>query len=305
MELTIYLDLLIIINLLMNYLLLWTTGRLIKIDYKIWRLILSASSGTLYTILILFPQWQFWNNIVTYFLVSILMVCLAYWPLWWKHLLKALGYFYLMTFLTAGVLMAGYNLNLQSQFREVASSFNLSLQDSWILLLGASVLGLLGKFGWSIFQRKIPVESAVVSLVIIFDGKKLEMEALIDTGNQLCDPLTEAPVIIVELSSLLTILPQEIEEIFSNYDLALNRKEIATAVGNTDWANRFRLIPFSAIGSQQELLIGLKPDEVRFNFKDETFVTDHVIVGVEDQEFNQTEEYTALMNPELFDKEGG
>ncbi|MBM7624388.1 sigma-E processing peptidase SpoIIGA [Sporohalobacter salinus] len=301
MELTIYLDLLVIINLLMNYLLLWTTGRLIKIDYKIWRLILSAFFGTLYTILILFPQWQFWNNIFIYFFVSVLMVFLAYWPLWWKRLLKALGYFYLMTFLTAGVLMAGYSLNLQSQFREAVDIFNLSLQDSWILLLGISVLGLLGKFGWSLFQRKVPAEGAIVPLIIEFEGKKLEVEALIDTGNQLCDPLTEAPVIIVELESLLTVLPKEIKNIFKSYDLVLSRDKMATAVGDTYWANRFRLIPFSAIGSQQELLVGLKPDEISFKFKGDTITTDHVIVGVEDQKFSHAEDYTALMNPELFD----
>lgn len=301
MELTIYLDILVIINLIMNYLILWTTGQLIKVDYRVWRLILSSISGTLYTVLILFPQMQFWNNLIVYFLVSLIMMIIAYFPLHLRQFFKAMGYFYLITFLAAGVLMAGYNLNLKSQFSEITGNFNLSLKDTWIFLLGIAVLWLLGKFSWKIFQGQMPGSHFLFPLVIEFGGEKLKVQALVDTGNQLKDPLTDTPVIIVELDFLLDVFPEQIEEIFTNYDLQSEIEELATALSETTWANRFRLIPFSAVGNQQGLLIGLKPDKVVFNLKEEKITTDHVIIGVYDQQFEEEASYAALVNPELLD----
>jgi len=299
MELTIYWDVLLIINLVMNYLLLWTTGRLVNIDYKIWRLILSAVVGTAYTILMLFPQLQNWNNIIIYFLISILMVIIAYFPLRIRRFIQALGYFYLITFLAAGILMAGYNLNLQSQFTELNEGFNLSIQDTWIFLIGIIFLGVLGKFSWRLFQGQVSMDNFLTSLIIKFDDEELEVNAYVDTGNQLRDPLTNLPVIIIELELLLEILPKKIRKIFTNYDLKLQIEEVATVLSETTWANRFRLIPFSVVGSQNELMIGLKPDKVIIYYQEEKLVTDHVILGVYDQPLDQDADYNALVNPEL------
>lgn len=301
MQLTIYLDILIIINLIMNYFLLWTTGRLAKINYKIWRLILSSVCGTLYTILVLFPQMQGLDNLIIYCLISIIMIIIAYFPLRWKQFFKVLGYFYLITFLAAGVLMAGYNLNLQSQFSELTGGFNLSLRDTWIFLLGILVLWLIGKFSWRIFQGQISRGNLLMPLVIKFEQKELKLQALVDTGNQLKDPLTETPVIIVELDYLLDVFSPQIQEIFTDYNLESEIKGVATALSNTTWANRFRLIPFSAVGNQGGLLIGLKPDEVKMNLQKEEVVTDNVIIGVYEQKFEQEADYAALVNPELID----
>ncbi|SJZ35709.1 sigma-E processing peptidase SpoIIGA [Selenihalanaerobacter shriftii] len=299
MQLTIYFDLVIIINLVMNYLLLWTTARLIKIDYRIWQLSLSAICGTVYTILILFPEMRGWNNIVMYFVISIIMVNVAYIPIKIKKFFKAIGYFYLITFLAAGILMAGYNLNVKSQFSELTGNVNLSLQDTWIFLFSIFILWIVGKFSWRIFQGQVSTESFLVDLFIKFDNQSLKLEGLVDTGNQLSDPLTKTPVIIVELETILDILPENILNIFTEYDLESEIEEIAAVLSNTSWAKRFRLIPFSAIGSQNGLLIGLKPDKVILNLYGEEIVTQSVIIGIYDQQFNQEVSYTALVNPKL------
>jgi stage II sporulation protein GA (sporulation sigma-E factor processing peptidase) len=50
------------------------------------------------------------------------------------------------------------------------------------------------------------VQDTYVSLYIEFDGQGLWIPALIDTGNELRDPLTGTPVIIVESSAVKSIL---------------------------------------------------------------------------------------------------
>ncbi|MCK8823665.1 sigma-E processing peptidase SpoIIGA [Fuchsiella alkaliacetigena] len=299
MELIIYFDLLIVINLIMNYLILWTTGRLVKMDYQFWRLLLSAFFGTLYTILILLPVGQFLNNLLIYLLVSVVMLIIAYFPVSFKRLLKMIGYFYLIAFLAAGVLMAGYNLNLKSQFLKLTNTFELSLQDTWIFLFGILVLGLLGKFSWWLFQGQLRTEDYSISLIVDFEGRSLQLDALLDTGNQLSDPLTDVPVIIVELDSLLEVFPAQIEEIFIDYDLELEIENLATALSNTNWANRFRIIPFSSVGNPDGLLIGLRPDKVVLQLKEKKVEVERVILGVYNQHFDKSNDYTALINPEL------
>ncbi|MGM0471316.1 MAG: sigma-E processing peptidase SpoIIGA [Bacillota bacterium] len=298
MELTIYYDLLFIINLVMNYLLLWTTAKLIKIDYQIWRLLVSALCGTIYTILILFPQFQFWNNILVYFLLSILMVSIAYLPLYWKRFLKAVGYFYLITFLTAGILMALYNLNFSYQLDKIREEFGLTLANSWLLVVTGIIVILVGKFSWRLFQREL--EDTLVKLQIQIQEEQLTIQALVDTGNSLRDPLTDLPVIVVELDNLVKLFPEEIKEVFSEYDLKLEQDELITTLGETKWANRVRLIPFRAVGSDNQLLVGLKPDKVSLELTEGTVVTKQVILGIYEEEFDQTQDYSALLNPELF-----
>jgi stage II sporulation protein GA (sporulation sigma-E factor processing peptidase) len=244
---------------------------------------------------------KFFDNILIYVLISILMVIIAYYPLRLRRFFKVLGYFYLITFLAAGVLMLGYNLNLNSPFAKLTANFNLSLKDTWIFLLGILVLWLLGKFSWRVFQGRICEKDLLVSVIIKFGEKKEELKALVDTGNQLKDPLTEMPVIIVELDSLLKVLPPHIKKAFTNYNLELEIEELATILGESSWANRFRLIPFSAVGAENGLLIGLKPDKVIVDLHGDKMVIDRVIIGIYDQQFEQGREYTALVNPELLD----
>ena len=195
--------------------------------------------------------------------------------------------------------MAGYNLNLKSQLLKLTNTFELSLQDTWIFLFGILVLGLLGKFSWWLFQGPLHTEDYSISLIVDFEGRSLQLDALLDTGNQLSDPLTDVPVIIVELDSLLEVFPVQIEEIFIDYDLELEIEKLATTLSNTSWANRFRIIPFSSVGNPDGLLIGLRPDKVVLQLTEKEVEVERVILGVYNQHFDESNNYTALINPEL------
>lgn len=88
------------------------------------------------------------------------------------------------------------------------------------------------------------------------------MKALVDTGNNLKDPLNNQPVIIVEQDALKGLLPPEIERVVAEVEngelSALQRLETLEA-----WQTRIRLIPFNSIGRKNGLLVGFRPDAVK------------------------------------------
>ena len=61
---------------------------------------------------------------------------------------------------------------------------------------------------YEIVQSKALKGKLFVPVSIFIGGKKLDLKALVDTGNSLHDPLSNLPVVIVELDSIKEMLPQ-------------------------------------------------------------------------------------------------
>ncbi|GAB6100379.1 sigma-E processing peptidase SpoIIGA [Halanaerocella petrolearia] len=293
MKLVVYLDLLSIVNLVMNYLLLWATAKLSDINYKIWRLLLTSMLGTAYTILIILPKFRFLNQIWIHFIVSVVMILISFAPISYKRLYKSLSYFYLITFVTAGAILALYNLTGGSPL-----TLNTSPDSGWLIIFGFVIIIIIGKFGWMFIQQKLLPDIFCIPLKIEFEGESQQVTALVDTGNQLEDPLTKTPVIIVEVEVLLEILPDRIKQAFSKYNY--NSNQLLDEVIDTRWSNRFRLIPFSSIGKEDGMLVGFRPDQVTIRTEDEVFTTKEVIIALQASVLDSDNNYQALLNPKVF-----
>lgn len=89
------------------------------------------------------------------------------------------------------------------------------------------------------------------NISIIFEEGKVDINAIIDTGNFLREPLTGKPVIIVEKDVLKNVIPVEILE---------NMQEIinGTKILEEKYMSKIRLIPFSALGTQNRTTFGNK-----------------------------------------------
>lgn len=120
----------------------------------------------------------------------------------------------------------------------------------WQLPLFAAGLFLLGKFAFGLPGRKLlPVE-------IEGNGKRLKLTALLDTGNELRDPITAEPVLVIdsEKAKELTGLTRE----------QLGRPlETMTRVPLPG----LRLIPYRAVGAEKGLLLAIRVPAVRIGGK--------------------------------------
>ena len=99
---TIYLDIVLIENLIMNYIILFATGYILKIKLNHIRLIISALLGGIYSILAYMEILEIYTNFFMKILLSVVMVYLAYNAKNIKLLLKQITIFYLTSFVFGG-----------------------------------------------------------------------------------------------------------------------------------------------------------------------------------------------------------
>ena len=85
---TIYIDIVLIENLLMNYIILFATGVILKIHIKHVRLILASFVGAIYTIIAYISGLKIYSNFFLKFILSVIIIYIAFNPNQLKKLLK-------------------------------------------------------------------------------------------------------------------------------------------------------------------------------------------------------------------------
>ncbi len=300
MKPVVYIDVLFVVNLIINYILLWTTGKLSRIRISHLRLLIGAVVGAIYAVIMFFPNFQIYYTMIAKILFSIILVALAFNIARIKEFVKVLGVFYIVSFTFGGAALGLFYFTDAGVFVGALLSngviyFNLP----WKILLISSVMAyMIIRVTWHFIQTRINKKNLHIPLCIMFDNKSICVKALIDTGNALYDPISKFPVIIVEFQAIKDLLPQEIQEIFHKCcenDLNL----ISAIISNSDWISRFRLIPFSSLGKENGLLIGFKPDEIEVVEGSTKRDLQDIIVGIYNKKLSKDETYKALLHPEV------
>ena len=105
-KMTIYLDVVLLENLIMNGIIVYVTAIITKTKIKHIRILLASLIGAIYSILSYVSKFPIFSNIFVKILLSIIMVYIAYDPKEIKILGKELLLFYLTSFLFGGVAFA-------------------------------------------------------------------------------------------------------------------------------------------------------------------------------------------------------
>ena len=103
---TIYIDIILLENLFMNYIILFATGTIIKAPIKIMRTFVSSIIGSIYAIISYVSTMEIYSNIFLKIILSLAMVYIAFDSKTLKQLFKQLIIFYLTSFTFGGVAFA-------------------------------------------------------------------------------------------------------------------------------------------------------------------------------------------------------
>lgn len=103
---TIYIDIVIIENLIMNYIILLATGMVLKIEIKHMRLILASLVGAIYTVLVYMQIIPIYSNFLLKIILSFVIVYIAFRVQSIKQMWKNLLFFYLISFVFGGTAFA-------------------------------------------------------------------------------------------------------------------------------------------------------------------------------------------------------
>lgn len=298
----IYLDIVILENIVINYLILSVTARFSKNRTSSLRLLLGSILGTVYLVLmILLPGVKAYTAVFSKILLSAGMVAVTFSLGSLKNFMKTLALFYASTFLFAG---AGFALMFfRRDWGIMRNGVILTpasiLNTTWAeLLFAVAVTLIILRVVLDAIQNRFLKDKLLVTISISFDRKSIEVPALVDTGNSLHDPLSNMPVVVVEFTAIRDLLPDDIRSIFEQ-DTENDLKRVTAVISRSDWFSRFRLIPFTSLGKENGMLIGFKPDYIEIGEESGRKGVNEVIVGIYNKALSKNERYRALMNPEL------
>lgn len=274
MKQTVYIDVLVGVNLFVNYLLLLCVSRFLSLEGKRKRLIAAAFLGALYSLSILLPEIPAGLSLLMKLFMSLTIVTAAFGFRGLRELIRETAAFYLISFAFAGfMLVLWYFFAPQGlMIRNSVVYFNVS--PFALIVLTVICYGAITLFH-RITGRQMP-KDLNCRIVIDCGGKTSICTARVDTGNSLREPFSGDPVAVVYEPVVEGMIPPK------------------------DGLN-FRLIPFDAI-SGGGVLESFRPDRMTICVGRKKLITKKVYIAVTKTRFG---EFDALLNPDLLQKTSG
>ncbi len=292
----VYADVLFFVNIIINGLLLITCGKITGVQMKWWRLALATFVGSLYAVLAFVPALS-----PLYILPSKIMLCaailaIAFHMRTWMDFFKISGIFYLICFVFGGSVMAiFYFTNAAALLDGVMSGrviyFNLPM--SLLIFTAAGAGGTIVLIASSL-KKYLARQGICGRMKIVMGTHSASMDVLFDTGNQLTDPISGRYVAVAEMDSLKEILPPDL-------CLALleNNADRFLTTGDPAWLSKIHMIPFSSVGVQSGMLLGIRPDNVYILPDEREGKCCDCIVGIYPGRLKNSHGYKAVVNPEV------
>ena len=289
---TIYIDIVFLENLIMNSIIIYATSIILKLKPKMIRVVISSAIGSVYAIITYITELPIYTSIISKIILAIVIVYVAFNPQNVKIMWKKVLIFYLTSFVFGGVaLYLIYFIKPQDVF--IKNGIFVGKYVLKVIFLGAIMAFIVIKISIKFIKTKINVKDMFCKIKIKINGKEVETKAMIDTGNLAKEPITNTPVVIVESSLLDKVLP---EEILNSIDNILAGKLDGV---KEEYISRLRCIPFSSLGKQNGMLLGIKADEIIVEKEEENKISKNVIIGVYEKSLTKRGEYRALIGLEL------
>ncbi len=208
MEIKVYLDVMLFINLLFNYLLLHLARTLLKQHVPTRRLLFSALLGAIYAVCVFFAKSSFAYSTLGRLLLGAGMAILAFLPRNLKTCLKYISVFYVSTFLLGGIAFFVYSFTGLSSLSGVFlqnGTFYVNMPLSLVFLLYFICFCLL-KIAFAVGAHVSLAGKQVLKITVFYKNKKAHLRAFLDSGNFLKDEISGKGVIVAEKKSIQSLL---------------------------------------------------------------------------------------------------
>lgn len=286
---TVYIDILICVNLFINYFILLTVVKILNLSLKRFKLILASFIGALYSLIILLPQISFWNSLLIKLLMSFSIVLFAFGFMRLSIFLKVTASFYIINFIFAGVIFfIWYFVSSSGIFMKNGMIyFNIS---PLFLIVSTTVTYFVMKIcNFLIGQKEIPLSFCTIT--IFHKEQCVKLKAKIDTGNTLREPFSNSPIIVTTYKAIKNLIEKELpEDFFKTCNTDILQKYI------TKNSLKIRMVPFKTIMGEG-IIPAFKVDKLIIDYKNKTITKSAFIAICKDNTL--CESFAALINPEL------
>ena len=295
-KITIYIDVIFLENLIMNAIILYATAIILKIKPKTIRVIASSAIGSIYAIITYITEIEIYTSIILKAILAIIMIYIAFDPQNIRKMWKQIVIFYLTSFVFGGVtLYLIYYIKPQEVF--IKNGIYVGEYILKVIMIGAILAFGIIKISLKIIKTKINFNDMYCKIRIKLNDKIIDTKAMIDTGNLAKEPITNTPVVIMESSLLVEVIPNEILTNLENI-LCGDLSQISEEV-QEKYISKLRCIPFTSLGKENGMLLGIKAEEIQVETEDSKKITHNVIIGIYEKSLTKKGEYRALIGIQL------
>lgn len=209
---TVYADILILTNFIVDYFLLSVTAKITRQKVKLWRSIAASFLAAASTLIIFLPEQTKFFDITSRLLLSIIICLLAFGYKGLRRLLSAALTFFAVTFCYAGAMIALWYI-LRPPGMAIKNSV-VYFDISPVFLILFSVIGFLIFTAFSTFLARRNKLAVPCFVTLTFCDKSADFEALIDSGNSVSDPFSSGAVIIADKEKCLRAFGNLTAEIY-------------------------------------------------------------------------------------------
>ena len=293
---TIYIDVLFLENLILNSIILYATAIISKTKIKHLRIFCASSLGAVYVIIYYVFKIKMYTNIIAKLFLAICMIYIVFKPKKAKDLLKYAVLFFLVSFVFGGASLGVIY---------VVNSNNVTIQNGIILgkytiktiMFGIIIAFFICILSFKLVKTRFTKQDMFCDIKINLNGKEIKTKAMIDTGNLLKEPITNIPVVVVEHTVLEGVIPKEVLENTENI-LGGDLDKIPIQI-QEKYLSKLKVIPFSSLGKQNGMLLGIKADLLKILYGECEKNIDRVIIGIYNKQLSKKGDYRALLGIEV------
>lgn len=282
-----YIDVFFVVNLLMDYLLLSLTEKLLGETAESFRRLFGAALGAGCTCLfVLFTGGiHRKGSVIFYCFTAALMVYAEGCHRGGKKFIYAVAAFFVSSFLLGGIL---YAIPLQS---------NKSIWEYTIITVTAY---LIINTGIRLFKHLNGKRGVDCQAVVTFNGRKMKVKGLYDTGNRLTDYDTGKPVSIMEYSSFIQLLEAKQREVLDRFcSMAGSKTEELQDEMLTFLHPRFLI--YRSVGCSQGMLPVITVDSLTIQTKDTDREIKNAVIGLSKTALSGHGNFQIIISPTILD----
>lgn len=288
----VYIDVLFIINLIINYFILLAVSQILKRNDKRLRLFVGAALGAVYGSLMFFPELNFLYTALLKLVFSVTIVAVAFKCHSIRNFLKLIAYFYIISMLFGGIIYA-----IQFYFAPPILLVKngvayLDISPLYLILSGAGCYIAVKLFS-RLFHRNAQTKD-IYNVRIEIGQSSVALAALLDSGNDLSDAISGYPVVVAEYKRIEPLIPPALRKIYKTGKIT-NPPEL----GQEGFGRRFRIVPYGSVGNAGGILPAFRPDKLVVDGAG--IETSQVIVAVTNKRLSDDGLFSALLNPRLFE----
>ena len=277
----VYVDILLFLNTVVDFIILSTTCVLTKINVKLWRKIVASLFSALFSLYIFLPPLGFWLGLLLRLSSSLTAVLTTFGFKNVRRILRCSAIFYGVSFIYAGG-MAGVWMLFKPQ--------NISMNNGIVYFDVSPLLLITFSFIFYVLITVIKkltgreADSATrVVVSLMFEKQTVQTTAMIDTGHTLTDSFGNSEIVIIDKLTAQTLFG------VNNTSLMISLEP-----PEDELKRFFRLMPIKTV-SGESIMPAVKIDRMKVTYKKKTFNISNPVAVISDGILG--DDYSVVVSP--------